>query len=293
MLTAFDKNKEIVFAENCSKEEVYHCRFCGEMLSLKKGEHNRPYFSHKPRTKCPFDDRDNKSEWHIRMQKYFPKEAIEYSFVDEKTNERHIADVFIKEKNTVIEFQKSRITDEEFRKRTDFHLSNNRRILWVFDESREKKLEGDLGRLRPDNEMCPRDFPYNHAVFQWLYNPRKCLIKGPRISFGINDPNYSVCFYSGAEGEDFLHRIVGEEYGYEYVTISVHVLSMNKDIDVDDFFRDEEYWFSQPDLKPIIDKHRNIEKLVKQAKEKEERDKINQIFNNLISPKRNNNRFRL
>ena len=34
--------------------------------------------------------------------------------------------------------------------------------------------------------------------------------------FGINDPNYSVCFYSGAEGEDFLHRIVGEEYGYEY-----------------------------------------------------------------------------
>ena len=80
MFSALDKDGNIVFAEDWLSETEFSCKACGEQLNLKKGKINRPHFAHMPNTDCTYDDRDNKTEWHIRMQDYFPKETREYLF---------------------------------------------------------------------------------------------------------------------------------------------------------------------------------------------------------------------
>ena len=61
------------------------------------------------------------------MQEYFPREACEVRFVDDETGEIHIADAFLEGSNTVLEFQHSPISEQEFLSRTIFHLKNGRR----------------------------------------------------------------------------------------------------------------------------------------------------------------------
>ena len=255
MFSALDKDGNIIFAEDCPSGAECFCKACGEQLKLKKGKINRPHFAHMPNTDCSYDDRDNKTEWHIRMQEYFPKETREYLFIDAATGERHIADIYIPEKETVIEFQHSAISEEEFLKRTVFHVSNHRKIVWVFDETAANPKEGDLGRLRPD-DLWGGSFPYNDRSFRWQRQPRKCLQKGPRIVFNHNWEDYAIYIYSGVENGDYLHRIIGQDCNYEYVTLSVHTILLSQDIDVEDFFRSEQYWLDQSDWKPIMDEYR-------------------------------------
>lgn len=251
MLKGLDKDGNFIYASKSDKNTECYCQECHERLVLKKGLIKRPYFSHKANTDCNYGkDSDNKSEWHIRMQDYFPEEDQEVRFVDEETGEYHIADVFDEKTNTVFEFQKSHIEIEEFLKRSIFHIKNGRRIVWVFDESMENPKENDLGRLR--NEKGRQMFPYNVCYFKWLRTPRKCLNYGPQIKFGYNYTNYSICVYTGVEGGDYVHRIIDNEYDYEYITISSQVLKMDKGIDVDDFFRDEIYWLSQSKWKGYV-----------------------------------------
>ena len=45
-----------------------------------------------------------------------------------------IADVYLKETNTVIEFQNSPIDCEEFERRTMFHVNHGRHVAWIFYE---------------------------------------------------------------------------------------------------------------------------------------------------------------
>ena len=141
MFFALDENKIRVFAED---GEFKHCvcPACGSPVIQRRGDTNRHHFAHDPRkrndVKCPYDynaDYKNMSEWHIRMQEYFPKEERECIFTDKETGEKHIADVFIKEANTVLEFQYSSLKKKEFLDRTMFHLNEGRRIAWLFDES--------------------------------------------------------------------------------------------------------------------------------------------------------------
>ena len=282
MFSAYDKKGNIIYAEDYTKGTECLCKVCGEGLRFRNGETYRPHFAHKSKSKCTYDDRDNKSPWHIRMQEYFPKESREYLFVDNNTGEKHIADVYITDEETVIEFQHSPITADEFVKRTAFHLTNKRRIVWVFDESTKNPLEGDLGRLRPD-DLYDRPFPYGDHVYRWQRMPRKCIQKGPRIVFGRDWLDYSICIYSGVEDGDVLHRIIGEEINYEYVTTSIHTITMKKGMDVDEFFYGEQYWLSQPDWKPIIDRYVARQNELCKIREERQRQLTNAAFDRLLN----------
>lgn len=246
MLVAVDQNGERVYAENDGKITNCFCPVCSEKLTHKKGKVRRPYFAHKTNSNCVYD-KDSKSEWHIRMQEYFPKENREVRFVEEKTGEIHIADVFLAEAETVLEFQHSPISWEEFWGRTRFHITNGRRIVWLFDES--SRSEKDFGRFRKD-DLEHEQWLYNDRCFKWLRKPRKILASPPQEIEPLLR-NLSICVYTGAEG-DIFHRIIKQYYGFEYVTFSLHDIQMEQEINPDEFFYPEDYWLSQDPWKEKI-----------------------------------------
>lgn len=243
MFVAQDEFGTRIYADDASPSVHAFCPECGEPLVHKAGRINRPYFSHKAGTPCGWgNNKDSKSKWHLRMQGFFPKENNEYRFLDEKTGEIHIADVFIPEKNTVIEFQKSPISEEEFMSRTAFHLNSGRRIAWIFDESKEKCAENEYGRLKKD-ELFGTGWPYEGLSFQWMRRPRKCLEYGPDLSSFAD--RYSIFVYSGCEGDDVIRRIVMQDIGFEFVTLSFHPVKLDENFDVEELFLGDKYWINQ------------------------------------------------
>ncbi len=277
MFVAVDKQGNRLYAEDEEKHVECFCPACGEPLKHKKGKVRRPYFAHLPNSVCHFgQDKDYKSEWHIRMQEYFPKEEREYLFVDEETGEKHIADVFVKEANTVLEFQHSPIDEQEFISRTYFHLKNKRRIVWLFDESSEK--EGGSRFIHDESAWSMERWPYDTRTYKWRYRRRSILKKGPPIA---QYQSYSVCVYTGTEG-DMFHRIVAETYGFEYVTFSLHNIELNEHLDIEEFFRHERYWQEQEPWKSIFEERIQAQKRSIEEQRRLEREQADRAFQYLL-----------
>ncbi len=268
MFFAIDSNGNRIYAGDSVRHTDCYCPVCGEPVTHKVGKIKRPHFAHRADTNCYFGrDKDYKSEWHIRMQDYFPLETREIRFKDAETGEIHIADVFLSDLNTVLEFQRSTITEEEFYSRTMFHLKNGRRIAWLFDESTHNQKSEYFGRCKPD-DCAWEQFPYNDKCYKWLRKPRAFLNQiDERIAAFEKTYNFlSVCVYTGTEG-DVFHRIFKKHIGFEYVTFSLHNIEMKEEMDVNQFFIPESYWQNQEPWKAIFEKMR-IEK-IKREKEYE------------------------
>ncbi len=249
MFFALDENNIRVNAEDGVFKRCV-CPACGSPVIQKRVDTNRHHFAHDSRRRtvinCPYDcntDYKNMSEWHIRMQEYFPKETRERIFTDKKTGEKHIADVYIEESNTVLEFQYSSLKKKEFLDRTMFHLDEGRKIVWLFDESWKEADEESYnkqyyknGKLVKENNRRAKG-PYESKSFRWLYR-RKFVEEGPPIYC----PCYSVCLYTGAEG-DVFHRIISLHENS--VIVSLHDIAMSKELNVEDFFVLETFWQEQ------------------------------------------------
>ncbi len=259
MLVALDANGDRIYASAEIDYKECYCNACGERVKHKnKGKIVRPYFSHLQNT-CPYgDNKEYNHEWHIRMEELFPKEAREVRFVDDQTKEVHIADVYDKETNTVIEFQHSRIDEAEFIKRTNFHLENGRRIVWIFDERTQSNnnYERLTKRYRklPNTLEAIKNGPYLERSFIWKRNPRRML---EQSNTGLYTKTYSVCVVTDDEGV-IAHRIVKQEDGFHIVYFSLHEIQMRKGLDIEEFFQFESYWKSQEPWKSEFEQ-RNIE----------------------------------
>ncbi|MBQ3287416.1 MAG: hypothetical protein IJH45_05615 [Firmicutes bacterium] len=256
MFFALDENNVRVNAADGEFKNCI-CPACGSPVIQKRGDTNRHHFAHDPRkrndVKCPYDynaDYKNMSEWHIRMQEYFPKEEREYIFTDKETGEKHIADVYIKETNTVLEFQHSSLKKKEFLDRTMFHLNEGRRIAWLFDESWK-----DANEESYNNEYCNgklvkeknwrAEGPYKSKSFRWRYM-RKFVVEGPLVY----QPNYSVCLYTGAEG-DVFHRIIS--LNGNSIIVSLHDVAMSNELNVEELFVLESFWQEQEPWKSELE----------------------------------------
>jgi len=278
MLFAYDKDGKRLYAKSGKKYKECYCPVCGEQLTHKTGAIKAYHFAHKSKTACSYD-KDSKSEWHIHMQELFPLESLEVRFNDSDTGElKHIADVYLKESNTVIEFQHSKISTEDFFNRTMFHLRAGRKIVWIFDET--NNTDNEFGRLKKD-DLCVCDRWHQDYAFHWLRSPRKMIssvVNKGELDF-YND--FSICVYWGEE--DTVHRVISQDYGYQYVNTSVHPIKLSGEMDINEFFYPEEYWLHQDPWKEQVEAY---EKWLqeKQAQQKDcERAAINQF---LFRPKR-------
>ena len=252
MFFAVDSNGNRIYAGDTVKHTDCYCPVCGEPVTHKIGKIKKPHFSHKVNTECYLNrDKDWLTEWHIRMQEYFPLEMREIRFKDAETGEIHIADVFLSDSNTVLEFQHSPIEEKEFWDRTIFHLKNGRRIVWLFDESVKNQKSDNIGRFKP---IGSRMFGWLYNAFKWQRNPRSFLCKRPDI-FRLGQ-SFSVCIYTGTEG-DVFHRIVDADLQFKCVAFSLNSIQMNNSVDIEDFFKPESYWQNRDPWKKMIEKKLN------------------------------------
>lgn len=128
MFVALDKNNNRIYADFANKEETYFCPMCKQQVFFKKGKIKVAHFAHVK--ECLDNWHYEMTEWHQRMQSYFPKEWREV--VITHNGETHRADVLNKVEHTVYEFQKSPISPEEYQKQTKFFLEAGYKVIWVF-----------------------------------------------------------------------------------------------------------------------------------------------------------------
>ena len=133
MRYAIDKNNKRIEAQ---KGIQAFCPICNEEVVAKCGKVKIPHWAHKQGGDCDTWS-ENKTQWHIDWQDCFPKDMQEYILYDEKTNEKHIADIYTPDK-FVIEFQHSYIREDERLEREIFYTKNGRKLVWVVDGNRLK-----------------------------------------------------------------------------------------------------------------------------------------------------------
>lgn len=109
------------------------CPICGSALIAKCGEFKINHWAHKSISNC---DRwwETEELWHRTWKNNFPTEWQEFVMFDEKTGEKHIADIRTDQK-LVIEFQHSHIIPQERISREQFYKN----VIWVVDGSRLKR----------------------------------------------------------------------------------------------------------------------------------------------------------
>ena len=151
MFIAKDENGNIITIEEAIHDNngKYFCPTCGASLRIdsKVSDKKRTHFKHTK--KCIDDWKYEMSEWHYNWQCEFPIECREV--VMSNGVETHRADVFIN--NTVIEFQHSNITRDDFTARNKFYTSLGYDVIWVFD-AKEKIIdffEKSFNPLKPEN----------------------------------------------------------------------------------------------------------------------------------------------
>lgn len=109
------------------------CQNCGAEMIAKCGELKVNHWAHKRKRQCD-SWWENETEWHRNWKETYPVAWQEVIQFDQKTKEKHIADVYT-DNGLVIEFQHSRIEPEERRKREDFYKN----MVWVVDGTRLKR----------------------------------------------------------------------------------------------------------------------------------------------------------
>ncbi len=135
MFIATNENGEKIFIKDANKGCSYLCPICRSEVIYRDCKTKASHFAHRHRSEC--DDWGDMSEWHLGWQEKFPIECREV--IIENNGVKHRADVLIKDKNTVIEFQHSQISNEEFDARNKFYTENGYNLIWVFDG--EKKIK--------------------------------------------------------------------------------------------------------------------------------------------------------
>ena len=103
-----------------------------------------------------------------------------------------------------------------------------------------KAKEGDWGKLHP----VPSDdvWPYNELTFVWK-NEALCSLLNSCLNRYKRQPRKQprIVLYTGTEG-DSVRRVIKFFGGAAKIKLSVHPVEFSHDMDVDDFFRSEEFW---------------------------------------------------
>lgn len=171
-----------------SKGATGICPSCGSKLVAKCGEVKVNHWSHIRNRNCdPWWE--NETDWHRSWKNNFPAEWQEIVLHDERTAEKHIADVRTSY-GLVIELQHSHIDPQERTARENFYKN----MVWVVDGTHLKRdyprfLKGknDLGRTNKQGYFFV-DFPNECYTPTWLGSLVPVIFDYQGIE-SIDDPN--------------------------------------------------------------------------------------------------------
>lgn len=214
MFFALTEDGKRIHIHNTHVKDTYYCPDCGEELIVRKGEKNRPHFAHKRRSNCIYStDTDAMSVWHTNWQSRFPQDCQEILLKNDQ-NQRCIADVFLEKTKTVIEFQHSNITTDQFDKRNKFYTSLGYHVVWLFDFSSQ----------------------YNSRAIDESYNDEdKYIWRRPKTTFNNFKLNQGVelffQFENLPEDEETFYADTASYYMFENHTESPKECAINLDGD--------------------------------------------------------------
>jgi len=109
------------------------CPICSSELIAKCGDFKIHHWAHKRNRNCD-SWWEAETEWHRSWKDNYPNDWQEISMIDEKTGEKHIADIRTFH-DLVIEFQHSPIDPKERLLREKFYKN----MIWVVDGTRLKR----------------------------------------------------------------------------------------------------------------------------------------------------------
>lgn len=134
------------------------CSCCSKPVIAKCGTQKIWHWAHKSKTDCD-NWWESETEWHRTWKNNYPADWQEISLLDERTDEKHIADVRTVH-NLVIEFQHSHIDPEERTLREQFYKN----MVWVVDGTRLKR---DYPRFLKGKKNC-----FENTIFYNTDNPK-------------------------------------------------------------------------------------------------------------------------
>lgn len=237
MFYALNENGQRITADEANKEEKYICPICNNHVVLKKGLINISHFAHEHNV-CKDTWNYDMSEWHKRMQNYFPKECQEV--VVNYQGQIHRADVLIDD--IVLEFQNSPITAAEFEDRNEFFKKAGYRLAWIFN----------LSRVYDDTLYASESEEY---MMIWKH-PMRIFENVDYI--GDNNKRFAIWFsFRGDDeleefGEEYLDKVIWaikDEYGQysmrRFFTSEYSItMSDNKPINPNHFFYSKKDYFN-------------------------------------------------
>lgn len=146
------------------------CPICLQPVIAKCGKYKINHWAHKSLEHCD-NWWENETEWHRQWKNTFPVEWQEIVAIDEKTGEKHIADIKTIG-DMVVEFQHSNISEEERISRENFY----KHMIWIVDGTRRKR---DFTRFAEtfefnsiwhvvQNRLYVLEFGYSHLPKEWL-----------------------------------------------------------------------------------------------------------------------------
>ena len=137
MFFAKDESEKRIYIGDAEKDVQYYCPICNQEVIQRRGEINLHHFAHKKNSEECDSWTNDMSDWHREWQECFPSDCREVVIVHD--GEKHRADVLFDK--TVIEFQHSRISPDEFEERNVFYEAAGYKVVWLFDMIDEYESE--------------------------------------------------------------------------------------------------------------------------------------------------------
>ncbi len=192
MLFAFDCNDNRIYIEDILSNKEYFCPYCGTPLITKRGEIRQHHFGHRSHKLCSDSwERSGTydiSPWHTEWQKCFPGANQEIKLSLGETS--HRADILVG--RTVVEFQHSSLSPDNFDDRNNFYHNLGYKVVWLFDMS--ELMEAD------------RLVSYPTATgftFTWK-NPKKAF-----THYDIHSGYIDLFFQLGPDQESDIVQVTG------------------------------------------------------------------------------------
>ena len=155
-------NDKPIHINNCVNIDKLLCSN-GHVLIMCKGKIRTPYFRHKNSEDMGGTPM---SEWHSRMQSYFPITEVKFPKCDTQIKERR-ADVVIEGHNFIVEIQHSKIDDSNVICRTKDYSLHNMKLIWLVDGNTDDVI---LEKLSTDNFLITFLNDWKYKSFKHNYD---------------------------------------------------------------------------------------------------------------------------
>jgi competence protein CoiA len=192
------------------------CYNCGTITQAKCGTRKIWHWAHTTLQHCD-SWWENETEWHRLWKGYFPVQNQEIIHFDDKTGEKHIAD--IKTNNgMVIEIQNSPMNELEMLSREHFYG----KMMWIINGIKFKSNFSILGKLPDPKSQIGQAVFFDQPISSQLYVKQRKTDPNTEKEKLIND---KVTFILKSDNPEYEKMLKSDRKMNS--TFSVHVPSKN------------------------------------------------------------------